>query len=59
MYEVRRDMGQQEVILWMQVGGFDDRHVRDSMRLFAQEVMPQFKGKPPVVPAALQGVKVA
>lgn len=52
-------MGQQEVILWMQVGGLDDRHVRDSMRLFAQEVMPQFKGKPPVVPAVLQGVKVA
>jgi alkanesulfonate monooxygenase SsuD/methylene tetrahydromethanopterin reductase-like flavin-dependent oxidoreductase (luciferase family) len=54
MEEVRNDMGQQEVILWMQVGGLDDKHVRDSMRLFAKEVMPRFKGKPPVVPAALR-----
>lgn len=53
MDEVRRDMGQQEVILWMQVGGLDDAHVRDSMRLFAEEVMPRFKGSEPVVPAAL------
>lgn len=59
MAEVRNDMGQQEVILWMQVGGLDDRHVRDSMRLFAQEVMPRFKGQPPVVPDALRRDKVA
>ena len=59
MEEVRNDMGQQEVILWMQVGGLDDKHVRDSMRLFAEEVMPRFKGKPPVVPSALRDVKVA
>ena len=54
MAEVRDEMGQQEVILWMQVGGLDDRHVRDSMRIFATEVMPRFKGKPPVVPPALR-----
>lgn len=59
MEEVRNDMGQQEVILWMQVGGLDDKHVRDSMRLFAEAVMPRFKGKPPVVPSALRNVKVA
>ena len=59
MAEVRNDMGQQEVILWMQVGGLDDKHVRDSMRLFAEEVMPRFKGQPPVVPSALRNIKVA
>ena len=59
MAEVRDDMGQQEVILWMQVGGLDDKHVRDSMRLFAEEVMPRFKGQAPVVPSALRNAKVA
>ena len=59
MEEVRNDMGQQQVILWMQAGGLDDQHVRDSMRLFAEEVMPRFKGQPPVVPAALRNARVA
>ena len=59
MAEVRNDMGQQEVILWMQVGGLDDQHVRDSMRPFAEEGMPRFKGQPPVVPAALRNARVA
>ncbi len=59
MAEVHQDMGQEEVILWMQVGGLDDRHVRDSMRRFAEEVMPRFKGLPPCVPAALSDAKVA
>ena len=59
MAEVRNDMGQQEVILWMQVGGLDDKHVRDSMRLFAEQVMPRFKGLPARVPSALRDVKVA
>ncbi|MSR14895.1 MAG: LLM class flavin-dependent oxidoreductase [Gammaproteobacteria bacterium] len=58
MEEVRNDMGQQEVILWMQVGGLDDRHVRDSMRLFAAEVMPSYKGQAPVVPRALREAPV-
>jgi alkanesulfonate monooxygenase SsuD/methylene tetrahydromethanopterin reductase-like flavin-dependent oxidoreductase (luciferase family) len=57
MREVRDEMGQQEVILWMQVGGLDDKHVRDSMRLFAEEVMPQFKGQAPFVPAALREIQ--
>ena len=46
-------------ILWMQVGGLDHQQVRDSMRLCAEEVMPHFKGQPPVVPAALRNVGVA
>lgn len=59
MAEVRNDRGQQEVIRWMQVGGLDDVHVRDSMRLFAEEVMPRFKGLPALVPSALREAKVA
>ena len=46
-------------ILWMQVDGLDHQHVRDATRLCAEEVMPRFKGQPPVVPAALRNVGVA
>jgi alkanesulfonate monooxygenase SsuD/methylene tetrahydromethanopterin reductase-like flavin-dependent oxidoreductase (luciferase family) len=53
MAEVHNDIGQQEVILWMQIGGMEDNYVRDSMKRFADEVFPILKGKPAVVPPTL------
>jgi alkanesulfonate monooxygenase SsuD/methylene tetrahydromethanopterin reductase-like flavin-dependent oxidoreductase (luciferase family) len=53
MAEVHNDIGQQEVILWMQIGGMEDNYVRDSMKSFADEVFPILKGKPAVVPPTL------
>ncbi len=53
--EVRDDIGQQEVFCWMRIGGLDDDAVRASMKLFAEEVMPEFHGGDPVVPAVLTG----
>ncbi|WP_368680341.1 LLM class flavin-dependent oxidoreductase (plasmid) [Rhodococcus opacus] len=52
--DMRDSLGLQEIITWQQVGGMDDKYVRDSMRIFAEEVMPEFKGKPPVVPETLR-----
>ena len=34
----------------MRIGGLSDESVRASMKLFAEEVMPEFQGKDPVVP---------
>ena len=31
-------------LAWMQIGGMDARKTRSSMRLFAREVMPHFRG---------------
>ena len=53
--EVRDDIGQQEVFCWMRIGGLSDESVRDSMRLFAEEVMPEFQAKEPVIPDVLRG----
>jgi alkanesulfonate monooxygenase SsuD/methylene tetrahydromethanopterin reductase-like flavin-dependent oxidoreductase (luciferase family) len=53
--EVRDDIGQQEVFCWMRIGGLSDESVRDSMRLFAEEVMPEFQGQEPVIPDVLRG----
>lgn len=53
--EVRDDIGQQEVFCWMRIGGLSDESVRASMKLFAEEVMPEFQGGDPVVPAVLTG----
>jgi alkanesulfonate monooxygenase SsuD/methylene tetrahydromethanopterin reductase-like flavin-dependent oxidoreductase (luciferase family) len=52
--EVRTEIGQQEIFCWMRIGGLEDKKVRASMKLFAEEVMPRFQGKPDPVPAALQ-----
>jgi alkanesulfonate monooxygenase SsuD/methylene tetrahydromethanopterin reductase-like flavin-dependent oxidoreductase (luciferase family) len=51
--EVRDEIGQQEVFTWMRIGGLSDDKVRSSMKLFAEEVMPQFQGQDPVIPDAL------
>lgn len=53
--EVRDDIGQQEVFTWMRIGGLSDEKVRASMKLFAEEVMPEFQGQDPVVPEVLKG----
>lgn len=53
--EVRDDIGQQEVFCWMRIGGLSDQSVRASMKLFAEEVMPEFQGGDTVVPAVLTG----
>jgi alkanesulfonate monooxygenase SsuD/methylene tetrahydromethanopterin reductase-like flavin-dependent oxidoreductase (luciferase family) len=52
--EVYNDIGQQEIFCWMRIGGLEDHKVRASMKLFAEEVMPYFHEKEPVVPAALR-----
>ena len=39
----------------MRIGGLSDDKVRASMKLFAEEVMPEFQGGDPVVPEALAG----
>lgn len=57
--DVRTNIGQEEVILWQQIGGLDDKYVKDSMKIFADEVMPHFKGKPPVVPEVLREAQSA
>lgn len=54
--EVRDDIGQQEIFSWMRIGGLSDEKVRASMKLYAEEVMPQFQGQDPVVPDALVDV---
>lgn len=59
MYDERNDTGQQPVILWMQVGGLDDQHVRDSMYLFVEQVMPRCKGQAPLAPAASRNARLA
>ena len=41
--ELRDDIGQRQVFCWMRIGGLEDRKVRASMKLFAEEVMPYFK----------------
>src|SRR5260370_37568048 len=42
-----------EVVCWMNFGGIPPDKVRRSMRLFAQEVIPRFRGK------TAEAVKVA
>jgi alkanesulfonate monooxygenase SsuD/methylene tetrahydromethanopterin reductase-like flavin-dependent oxidoreductase (luciferase family) len=52
--EVRTEIGQQEIFCWMRIGGLEDKKVRASMKLFAEEVMPHFHDKEPVCPPSLQ-----
>ncbi len=40
---VRDELGIRRFVAWFQFGGMEHRHVMDSMRLFAQAVMPQFR----------------
>ena len=51
--EVRDEIGQQEIFTWMRIGGLEDAKVRASMKIFAEQVMPEFKDEPIVVPQAI------
>lgn len=51
--DLRDSIGQQEILCWMRVGGLDDKSVRKSMKIFAEEVMPHFADEEPVVPEAI------
>jgi hypothetical protein len=56
--EVYRDSGQHHISCWFRIGGLEDAKVRDSMKLFAEEVMPRFRDRPMSIPdevAALNG----
>ncbi len=52
--ELRTDVGQKAISCWMRIGGLEHKKVMDSMRLFAEQVMPYFKTQPSPVPEALQ-----
>jgi alkanesulfonate monooxygenase SsuD/methylene tetrahydromethanopterin reductase-like flavin-dependent oxidoreductase (luciferase family) len=41
----REETGITHIVMWMQIGGIDPRRAEHSMRLFAREVMPQFRGR--------------
>jgi alkanesulfonate monooxygenase SsuD/methylene tetrahydromethanopterin reductase-like flavin-dependent oxidoreductase (luciferase family) len=56
---LRDEIGQQEIFCWMRIGGLEDHKVRASMKLFAEEVMPHFKGQDPVVPESLRKLATA
>lgn len=53
---LRVEIGQEEIFCWMRIGGLEDKKVRASMKLFAEEVMPHFQGKDAVVPEELLSV---
>lgn len=48
------EMGLQEISCWMRIGGLDDKAVRSSIKLMAEEVIPALKDAGPVVPKALR-----
>ncbi|ADG89224.1 luciferase [Thermobispora bispora] len=48
------EMGLQHLICWMRFGGLEHEKVMNSLRLFAERVMPHFKDLEPVVPRALR-----
>ena len=41
--ETLRQSGVESLILFVNFGGIDSQHVKDSLELFAAEVMPRFK----------------
>jgi alkanesulfonate monooxygenase SsuD/methylene tetrahydromethanopterin reductase-like flavin-dependent oxidoreductase (luciferase family) len=47
------DIGQQEILCWMRIGGLEHEKVMRSLELFANKVMPEVKPLEPNVPAAL------
>lgn len=51
---LREEIGLQHLICWMRFGGLSDDKVRNSMRLFAERVMPHFADAPTVVPRSLR-----
>ncbi len=51
--DLRDTIGQQEIFCWMRIGGLEDWKVKESMKIFANEVMPHFPKDEIVVPQAL------
>lgn len=51
---LHQETGLQHLICWMRFGDLAHEKVLRSLELFAGQVMPQFQGKPPVVPRALR-----
>ena len=47
---LKDDVGQNEIMCWMRIGGLEHQKVMRSMRLFAKEVMPIFKAQEPTLP---------
>lgn len=54
--ELHDDIGQQQLLCWMRMGGLEHHKVMSSIKLFADEVMPYFKTQPNVAPGMLAGV---
>jgi len=51
---LRQETGLQHLICWMRFGGLAHEKVLRSLELLAREVMPRFRGLPPLVPRALR-----
>lgn len=51
---LREETGLQHLICWMRFGDMNHDHVVESMKIFADKVMPHFRDLPPVVPRALR-----
>ena len=49
-------IGQQQILCWMRIGGLEHERVLDSIKRFAEEVMPRVKPLAPHLPEALRGV---
>jgi alkanesulfonate monooxygenase SsuD/methylene tetrahydromethanopterin reductase-like flavin-dependent oxidoreductase (luciferase family) len=49
--DLRTSLGQREMTMHFRFGGMPDKDVRESMKLFAEEVMPRFADLEPEVPA--------
>jgi alkanesulfonate monooxygenase SsuD/methylene tetrahydromethanopterin reductase-like flavin-dependent oxidoreductase (luciferase family) len=52
--QLRDEMGLQELLCWMRVGGLDHESVMDSIRLFGENVIPELKSREALVPKALR-----
>jgi alkanesulfonate monooxygenase SsuD/methylene tetrahydromethanopterin reductase-like flavin-dependent oxidoreductase (luciferase family) len=53
---LHRDIGQQQILCWMRIGGLEHEKVMSSMKRFAEEVIPATRDLGPVVP---EGVNAA
>ena len=49
-----QEIGQQEILCWMRIGGLEHEKVMRSLELFAKRAMPELKPLEPNVPRALQ-----
>ena len=55
--ELRTDIGQKRVTFSLALPGMDQELIRRSMRLIAEEVMPEFRDETPVPAAFLAGAE--